>query len=129
MGADFYELGSDRGSEKIPIGIGRNCVIDRAIIDKNARIADGVVVTPEGKPENFDAENYYIRDGIVVIPKTQPSRQGSGSDSALLRCLYHCHQRARCPLAPQPRRSESVRWRTRWLCHNSTRRLSGSDLA
>jgi len=69
MGADFYELGSDRGSEITPIGIGRNCVIDRAIIDKNARIADGVVVTPEGKPENFDAENYYIRDGIVVIPK------------------------------------------------------------
>src|SRR5437588_186789 len=69
MGADFYELDSDRGSEIIPIGIGRNCVIDRAIIDKNARIADGVVVTPEGKPENFDAENYYIRDGIVVIPK------------------------------------------------------------
>src|SRR6058998_245434 len=69
MGADFYELGSDRSSEKTPIGIGRNCVIDRAIIDKNARIADGVVVTPEEKPENFDAENYYIRDGIVVIPK------------------------------------------------------------
>jgi glucose-1-phosphate adenylyltransferase len=69
MGADYYELSSDRTAEKIPIGIGRNCVIDRAIIDKNARIADGVVITPEGKPENFDAENYYIRDGIVVIPK------------------------------------------------------------
>src|SRR5436309_122937 len=69
MGADYYELNGDRMAEKIPIGIGRNCVIDRAIIDKNARIADGVVITPEGKPENFDAENYYIRDGIVVIPK------------------------------------------------------------
>jgi glucose-1-phosphate adenylyltransferase len=69
MGADYYELGSDGSSEKIPIGIGRNCVIDRAIIDKNARIADGVVITPEGKPDNFDEENYYIRDGIVVIPK------------------------------------------------------------
>jgi len=68
MGADYFELTSDR-TEKIPIGIGRNCVIDRAIIDKNARIADGVVITPEGKPVNFDAENYYIRDGIVVIPK------------------------------------------------------------
>src|SRR6266480_2364876 len=65
MGADFYQLGNDRPSEEIPIGIGRNCVIDRAIIDKNARIADGVVITPEGKPDNFDAENYYIRDGIV----------------------------------------------------------------
>jgi len=69
MGADYFE--QDRpGSLEIPaIGVGRNCVIDRAIIDKNARIADGVVVTPEGKPKNLDAENYFIRDGIVVVPK------------------------------------------------------------
>jgi glucose-1-phosphate adenylyltransferase len=66
MGADYYE--PDSGG-KVPIGIGRNCVIDRAIIDKNARIADGVVITPESKPDDFDAENYYIRNGIVVIPK------------------------------------------------------------
>jgi glucose-1-phosphate adenylyltransferase len=66
MGADYYE--PDSGG-KIAIGVGRNCVIERAIIDKNARIADGVVITPEGKPDDFDAENYYIRDGIVVIPK------------------------------------------------------------
>ncbi len=66
MGADYYETDS---AGRIPIGIGRNCVIDRAIIDKNARIADGVVITPEGKPDNFDAVNYYIRDGIVVVPK------------------------------------------------------------
>ena len=63
-----------------PIGIGRNCVIDRAIIDKNARIADGVVITPEGKPENFDAENYFIRDGIVVVPKNAVSRRDFGFD-------------------------------------------------
>jgi len=44
-------------------------VIDRAIIDKNVRIADGVVITPEGKPPNLDADDYFIRDGIVVIPK------------------------------------------------------------
>src|SRR5881409_468354 len=68
MGADYFELGQTDSSE-LPIGIGRNCVIDRAIIDKNARIADGVVITPEGKPPNFDADNYFIRDGIVVIPK------------------------------------------------------------
>ena len=52
-----------------PIGVGRNCVVDRAIIDKNARIADGVVITPEGKPSNLDADNYFIRNGIVVVPK------------------------------------------------------------
>jgi glucose-1-phosphate adenylyltransferase len=68
MGADYFELGQTDSSQP-RIGIGRNCVIDRAIIDKNARIADGVVITPEGKPPNFDADNYFIRDGIVVIPK------------------------------------------------------------
>ena len=68
MGADYFEL--DRtDSAQPPIGIGRNCVIDRAIIDKNARIADGVVITPEGKPPNLDADNYFVRDGIVVVPK------------------------------------------------------------
>jgi glucose-1-phosphate adenylyltransferase len=68
MGADYFELGETDSSQP-PIGIGRNCMIDRAIIDKNARIADGAVITPEGKPPNFDADNYFIRDGIVVIPK------------------------------------------------------------
>src|SRR5438094_2315585 len=68
MGADYFELGGT-DSSRPPIGIGRNYVIDRAIIDKNARIADGVVITPEGKPPNLDADNYFVRDGIVVIPK------------------------------------------------------------
>ncbi|HEX4707323.1 MAG TPA: glucose-1-phosphate adenylyltransferase [Candidatus Udaeobacter sp.] len=68
MGADYFELERTDLSQP-PIGIGRNCVIDRAIIDKNARIADAVVITPEGKPPNFDADNYFVRDGIVVIPK------------------------------------------------------------
>ncbi|MGZ4983269.1 MAG: glucose-1-phosphate adenylyltransferase [Chthoniobacterales bacterium] len=70
MGADFYETDPTTIPEGVPpIGVGRNCVIDRAIIDKNARIADGVVITPEGKPADLDASNYFIRDGIVVVPK------------------------------------------------------------
>jgi glucose-1-phosphate adenylyltransferase len=69
MGADYFEQNRREDSTQPPIGIGRNCVIDRTIIDKNARIADGAVITPEGKPENLDANNYFIRDGIVVIPK------------------------------------------------------------
>ncbi len=70
MGADFYETDPTTIPRGVPpIGVGRNCVIDRAIIDKNARIADGVVITPEGKPNDFDAVNYFIRDGIVVVPK------------------------------------------------------------
>ena len=51
------------------MGIGENCKIENAIIDKNARIGNNVTISPAGKPENHDDELYYIRDGIVVIPK------------------------------------------------------------
>jgi glucose-1-phosphate adenylyltransferase len=70
MGNDFFdtELALNEVSET-PFGIGHNCRIDHAIVDKNARIGDNVVITPEGKPEHFDGPNYYIRDGIVIVPK------------------------------------------------------------
>ena len=70
MGADFYEgEGPPPAPGSPPLGIGRNAVIDGAIIDKNARIGDGVVITPEGRPANVDGGSYYIRDGVVVVPK------------------------------------------------------------
>jgi glucose-1-phosphate adenylyltransferase len=69
MGADYFEQDQPGAGDVPPIGVGKNCVIDRAIIDKNARIADGVVITPEGKPSDLDADNYFIRDGVVVVPK------------------------------------------------------------
>ena len=82
MGADYYEGDPRVKSLELPpnapaIGIGRNCVIKQAIIDKNARIGDGVVITPEGKPNNYDSENFYIRDGVVVIPKNAVLPSGS----------------------------------------------------
>jgi glucose-1-phosphate adenylyltransferase len=76
MGADYFDLEQQRDPDLPALGIGRNCIIDRAIIDKNARIADGVVVTPEGKPANHDGENYFIRDGIVVVTKNAVIPEG-----------------------------------------------------
>ena len=70
MGADFYQGEHPQSMfDAPPLGIGRHCVIEGAIIDKNARIGDGVVIRAEGKPANVDGANYYIRDGVVVIPK------------------------------------------------------------
>jgi glucose-1-phosphate adenylyltransferase len=73
LGSDYYEAQeSILTNEKIGrprIGIGLNCRIENAIIDKNARIGDQCVITPDGKPENFDHPLYFIRDGIVIIPK------------------------------------------------------------
>ncbi len=69
MGADYYAGAAGTDTTRPPPGIGRNCRIERAIIDKNVHIGDNVVITPEGKPENMDGPNYYIRDGIICIPK------------------------------------------------------------
>lgn len=71
MGADFYEAEAPSDSRgNVPaIGIGNNCSIDHAIIDKNARIGNRVVISPQGKSVDADGNGYYIRDGIVIIPK------------------------------------------------------------
>ena len=73
LGCDYYESQSsiqtshETGHPRI--GIGRNTRIENAIIDKNARIGDNVVISPAGKPEDVDHPLYFIRDGIVIIPK------------------------------------------------------------
>jgi glucose-1-phosphate adenylyltransferase len=73
LGSDYFEsqesiLENERAG-KPRIGIGANCRIENAIIDKNARIGDNVVISPAGKPDKLDHPNYYIRDGIVIVPK------------------------------------------------------------
>ena len=77
LGADFYDVDNRDPFDGPELGIGRNCVVDHAIIDKNARIGNGVVITPEGKPDNSDGPNYYIRDGIVIIPKGMIIKDGT----------------------------------------------------
>ncbi len=81
MGHDDYETErelQDNLARGIPrMGVGRNTHIERAIVDKNARIGDNVRISPEGKPENCDGDNYYIRDGIVVVPKGGIIRSGT----------------------------------------------------
>jgi len=80
MGADYYEEIRPAKPGEPPLGIGQNCVVDHAILDKNVRIGNGVVITPDGKADNSDGPPvrwsdgkemplYYIRDGIVIIPK------------------------------------------------------------
>lgn len=71
LGQDRYETleEQEESAGLPPTGIGRNCQISRAIIDKNARIGDNVVITSHlGKP-NQDGDCFYVRDGIVIVPK------------------------------------------------------------
>src|SRR5258708_36425400 len=73
MGADYYqtekEVLADKAHNRPSIGVGRNCRISRAIIDKNARIGDGVVLSPEGKADGDFAHGVVIRDGILCVTK------------------------------------------------------------
>jgi glucose-1-phosphate adenylyltransferase len=70
MGADLYQAEAGEPKPGIPpLGIGRRCHIEGAIIDKNACIGEEVVITPKGKSNNVDGENYCIREGVVVVPK------------------------------------------------------------
>lgn len=73
MGCDFYESAQsirEHEAAGLPrLGIGANCRIENTIIDKNARIGDGCVLSPAGKPDKLDHDLYFIRDGIVIIPK------------------------------------------------------------
>lgn len=73
MGCDYYVPAPDV-PEKEPVtmphmSIGRNCSIQRAIIDKNVHIGDSVIISDKTGSPNSDGPNYYIRDGIVIIPK------------------------------------------------------------
>lgn len=65
MGADYFE----REREGIPIGIGANCHIEGAILDKNARLGDNVTIRPFPRDKDIDNEKWYVRDGVVIIPK------------------------------------------------------------
>ena len=73
LGSDYYEsadsIAEHEEAGQPRIGIGTNTRVENAIIDKNARIGNNVVISPAGKPENVDHPMYFIRDGIVIIPK------------------------------------------------------------
>jgi glucose-1-phosphate adenylyltransferase len=67
MGADSYE--SEDSSVKPRIGIGKNCVIKNAIIDKDVRIGDGVLLINKENILNGFKDGVHIREGIIVVPK------------------------------------------------------------
>jgi glucose-1-phosphate adenylyltransferase len=74
LGADFYE--EEVAASAVPLGIGRNVVLDRVIVDKNARIADGVRLVNDSGIEHADGDGFYIRNGIIIVPKGGRVRAG-----------------------------------------------------
>ncbi|HEY5983690.1 MAG TPA: glucose-1-phosphate adenylyltransferase [Anaerolineales bacterium] len=59
-GADYYSP---------ELGIGPNCDIEGAILDKNVRLGEGVVIRPFPRGTEADHGTWFVRDGIVVLPK------------------------------------------------------------
>lgn len=76
MGADYYDKPSSASPHAVPLGVGRDCFIRNAIIDKNARIGDGCYITPDGKPDGV-TDLYTVQDGIIVIPKNTTIPSGT----------------------------------------------------
>jgi len=66
MGAD-YDI--PKKNPEVPMGIGKNCHIESAILDKNVQVGDGVVIRTFPNDKDIDHELYFVRDGIVVIAK------------------------------------------------------------
>ena len=71
MGNDSYqtlqEIASNSGD--IPMGIGHNCHIEHAILDKDCRIGNNVVIKGGDHLPDVDTEQFTIRDGIIVVKK------------------------------------------------------------
>jgi glucose-1-phosphate adenylyltransferase len=73
LGADSFEDAEEAAACRargLPsLGVGRNCHIENAIIDKNARIGDNVRLSPDGKPDMFQSGDVFVRDGIIIVLK------------------------------------------------------------
>jgi glucose-1-phosphate adenylyltransferase len=73
MGADDFESDADRQTnvdlQRPDIGVGENCHIENAIIDKNARIGNNVRLSPEGKPDMYENGDVIVRDGVLLVTK------------------------------------------------------------
>jgi glucose-1-phosphate adenylyltransferase len=81
MGADNFEtldqMEQNAAMGRPNIGIGSDCTIINAIVDKNIRIGDNVSIINAHNAWEKDDENYFIRDGIIVIPKDACIRSGT----------------------------------------------------
>jgi glucose-1-phosphate adenylyltransferase len=75
MGCDDYSTPNERAADiaagRVPMGIGENTIIRRAIIDKNVRIGNNVQIINKDHVQdaNHEDKGYCICNGIVVVVK------------------------------------------------------------
>jgi len=70
MGNDYFEsLEEMTNNKKNPMGIGRDCIIENAIIDKHVRIGNNVIIRGGDNIADEEHKHYVIKKGIVVLNK------------------------------------------------------------
>ena len=69
MGNDYYQTLEEIRQTDLPMGIGRNCHIERAIIDKHACIGDNVKIIGHDDLKDEEHQHYSIRKGIIALNK------------------------------------------------------------
>ena len=70
MGQDYYQdIAEILDSKRIPMGIGENCHIENAILDRNVCIGNDVIIKGSTDLEDTEQDTYCIKDGIVVVRK------------------------------------------------------------
>jgi glucose-1-phosphate adenylyltransferase len=78
LGADYFEDPDRITRDGRPrLGIGYDVVLDRVIVDKNARIGDRARLVNAQGIQDADGDGYYIRNGIVVVPKDATIKPGT----------------------------------------------------
>lgn len=73
MGADYYYWESSGSRSRVEgperPGVDEDCVIEGAIVDKNASIGRHCIITNAAGVQEGQGPGFYIRDGVVVIEK------------------------------------------------------------
>lgn len=70
MGNDYYISPVSDHSRLPPFPqIGENCIIKRAIIDKNVHLGKGVQLVNKQQLTHYDGDQVFIRDGIIIVPR------------------------------------------------------------
>lgn len=73
MGADYYETLKEievkKAAGKTLVGVGKNCQIEDAIIDKNAQIGEGCKLSPHGIEDGWEENGICVRDGVLIVKK------------------------------------------------------------
>ena len=71
LGNDYYQSLKDvtEESQTKLLGIGKNCIIKNAIVDKNVKIGNNVSVIGDESLQDEETDSYCIKDGIVILKK------------------------------------------------------------